>query len=427
MEFMGAPRLMIVSDLDSTMVDHADHESKSLLRFGALWQAEYNHDSLLVFSTGRSPTLYFELRSEVPLLTPGIAIMSVGTEIMYGDTMTPDYGWVEELSQGWDRSAVVEVANEMQLKYQCDSEQRPHKVSFHVKKEESVRVIPMLTQKLEARGLNIKLIYSGGLDLDVLPKAAGKGQALAYLLRKLKSEGRSPAQTLVCGDSGNDAELFSVPGVRGVIVGNAQEELLHWHEQHVGDKSHIFCATERCAAAIIQAMEHFDIQPNLSPRDRPVPLTVHDKLAPKADAISVAHEVVEYLMLLEQWLRGDVEGTDDVFNRLKFSLAEDSNRVCAWGVLENPHEHINCLRHHHGSQKGKLFHIWADRVRSVRLSDDTWLVRFDKWERSDKALTCALTTSLLHANKDFPNGVYWKFIHETWLSGYEGTVPIRKI
>jgi hypothetical protein len=38
--------------------------------------------------------------------------------------------------------------------WQCDSEQRPHKVSFHVKKEESVRVIPMLTQKLEARGVS---------------------------------------------------------------------------------------------------------------------------------------------------------------------------------------------------------------------------------------------------------------------------------
>jgi hypothetical protein len=33
----------------------------------------------------------------------------------------------------------------------------------------------------------------------------------------------------------------------------------------------------------------------------------------------------------------------------------------------------------------------------------------------------------LWLQKDFPNGVYWKFIHETWLSGYEGTVPIRKI
>jgi len=38
--------------------------------------------------------------------------------------------------------------------WQCDSEQRPHKVSFHVKKEESVHVIPMLTQKLEARGVS---------------------------------------------------------------------------------------------------------------------------------------------------------------------------------------------------------------------------------------------------------------------------------
>lgn len=50
---------------------------------------------------------------------------------------------------------------------------------------------------------------------------------------QIKEAGNAPKDgVMVCGDSGNDVELFAVPGVRGCMVVNAHDELKDWCNSH---------------------------------------------------------------------------------------------------------------------------------------------------------------------------------------------------
>uniref|UniRef100_M4E379 Sucrose-phosphatase C-terminal domain-containing protein n=1 Tax=Brassica campestris TaxID=3711 RepID=M4E379_BRACM len=88
------------------------------------------------------------------------------------------------------------------LPERCD--QRPNKVRFCIDKSKAQEVTKELYQRWISK------------SLDVLPKGGGKGHALAYLLNKLKAEGKLPVKILVCGNSGKDTELFTL-NVYGVI------------------------------------------------------------------------------------------------------------------------------------------------------------------------------------------------------------------
>lgn len=399
--------LMIVSDLDHTMVDHHDPENLSLLRFNALWEANYRNSSLLVFSTGRSPTLYKELRKEKPMLTPDITICSVGTEITYGNSMVPDNGWEECLNHKWDRNVVTEETSKFpELKPQSETEQRPHKISFYVPKDKAEDITKTLSTRLAERGLDVKIIYSGGMDLDILPQGAGKGQALAYLLKKLKSEDKLPTNTLACGDSGNDAELFSIPDVYGVMVANAQEELLQWHAANAKGNPKIIHATEKCAAGIIQAIGHFNLGPSTSPRD------VTDLLDSKKESFDPAFEVVKLFLFFEKWRRGEIENSEANLAKMKDFCCPSGIFIHPSGVEKSLQDCINSLGTCYGDKQGKQFRIWVDQVIPVQVGSDSWLVRFKRWELSGEERECRLTTVLLSSK-----GLKCMYVHQTWLDG----------
>ena len=81
---------------------------------------------------------------------------------------------------------------------QAESEQRPHKLSYSVgvRGDDAKRVIAQLEAKLKEAGVTAKLIYSGGVDLDILPQQASKGKGLEFLLRQVCRGMRPPAGPL---------------------------------------------------------------------------------------------------------------------------------------------------------------------------------------------------------------------------------------
>ncbi|KAL1828274.1 hypothetical protein DCAR_0207472 [Daucus carota subsp. sativus] len=413
----GPARLMIVSDLDQTMVDHNDRENVSLLRFNALWEAEYRQDSLLVFSSGRSFASYEQLCAKKPMLTPDITVMSVGTEIAYGESMVPDNEWKQSLDKNWNRDIVVEETSKFpELTPQWEQSQRPHKVSFFLEKDKALKVINALTERLEVRGLDAKTIYSGGEALDVLPKGAGKGQALSYLLKKFEVNGNRPNNTLVCGDSGNDAELFSVPEVYGVMVSNAMEELLQWREENAKNNPKILLATERGAAGIIQAIGNFGLGSSISPRDR-VDLSEFG-----SKTLCPDHEIVMFYLFYERWRRAEVENTEQSLHKLRSICHSMAIFVHPSGVKRPLQHSIDEMVKIHGDKKGKRFSVWVDQVYSSEIALNTWLVKFYKWELcgEEKEKYCCLTTVLLSSKTEESDGLMWLHLHQTWLEG-QGT------
>jgi sucrose-6F-phosphate phosphohydrolase len=243
-------KFLLVTDLDNTLVGDDNALEKLNQRLDQHRQA---NGTVIVYSTGRSLTSYQGLKAERQLLEPDALITSVGTEIYRDGGETPDSAWSAKLSQGWDRNLVVATgAHFADLVPQPESEQRPFKVSYFLTQDASVEVLPQLEALLRERDLDVRLIYSSSKDLDILPRHGNKGEAMVFLRQSL---GIAPTQTVVCGDSGNDQALFSAGEERGIVVGNAQTELLEWH--YATPSPNRYLARAHCAGGILEGLNHF--------------------------------------------------------------------------------------------------------------------------------------------------------------------------
>lgn len=244
---------LFISDLDNTLI--GDDQSLENLN-QKLQQSREKNGTQIVYATGRSLFLYQQLTQQKPLLSPDALIASVGTEIYLNpETETMDQDWENYLSQNWHPNKILEITKDFsELIPQPEFEQGQFKISFNLSLQALQDIVTSLKQALNEANLDVKLIYSGGKDLDIIPQEADKGLAVQFLQRKLN---RSDENTIVCGDSGNDIALFDTGNPKGILVGNAQAELKQWYQNNATEYRYL--AEQHYAAGIIEGLEYFNL------------------------------------------------------------------------------------------------------------------------------------------------------------------------
>mmetsp|Transcript_56388 Transcript_56388/g.136385 ORF Transcript_56388/g.136385 Transcript_56388/m.136385 type:complete len:382 (-) Transcript_56388:12-1157(-) len=268
--------IMLSTDLDDTLVG----DKMSLARFNDVWLAQLEpRGCKLVYNTGRSFDDYMLLAKEWALLVPDVFIGGCGSQIYTFD----DYGrpiadrvWQHKLEKGWNKTAVADAAENTaslserygRITQKRESSKNPFMYSCKVlRADESMTVrgiIADFERCMRERGLAVKVgaasvAYSADstvqgdvrpgqtyLYVDLLPRAAGKGNAQAYVQGLL---GFTPQTTVVAGDSGNDVPMFTAGAVRGILVGNAKEELV------AAKRCHHTRARRGYAAGVLEGLE----------------------------------------------------------------------------------------------------------------------------------------------------------------------------
>ncbi|MCA2373263.1 HAD family hydrolase [Agrobacterium genomosp. 3 str. CIP 111-78] len=243
------PLRLFSTDLDGTVVGNND----ATRRFRDFWQSlPDEHRPVLVFNSGRLVDDQLALLEEVPLPRPDYIIGGVGTMLHAKERGELESAYRHSLGTGFDPRRIADVMGRLpDVTMQAEQYQHSLKSSWFLHDADE-KALADIEAALLAAKIDARIVYSSGRDLDILPKAADKGAALAWLCGQLHI---GLDESVVAGDTGNDRAMFELNDVRGVIVGNALPELVSMANSN--GRFYLSGATE--ADGVIEGLRHWGL------------------------------------------------------------------------------------------------------------------------------------------------------------------------
>lgn len=272
---------VLATDLDGTLAHGTAADRQRLLE--ALHAAG---DATLIYVTGRSPSAVAALSRTAALPEPDVLIADVGTSVLRGFGPARVEAVETEIGRRWPGAETVRerlAGLEDILEQDVDA---PRRMSYWIepvrrlgRREEvaaagpsgaadpyaarapddptlggaAAAVASRVRGEVEARlrELEVDVVVSANVFLDVLPAGVHKGSTLRRVLAWL---GLGEEACVVAGDSLNDLALFET-GLRGIAVGNCEPAL----RERVAGLPSVYQASAEGVTGILEGLRHHGV------------------------------------------------------------------------------------------------------------------------------------------------------------------------
>lgn len=240
---------LLASDLDGTLL--GDKPGEKLF---AQFAASHATTCTLAYITGRYQWSVLELIEAGRLPRPRFICGNVGTEILDLEEASNQIGkaYARLAATDWNLEEIYRLGVGEGVTRQDFGVHQP---DFQAGFNWDARPETLLAFKERLARYHGQVYIQASYDtyIDVLPKRAGKGNAVRFLQQQL---GLPPLQVVMAGDAGNDRQMFETE-FRGIVPANGLDELKvlacqpwHYHSPYPA------------ARGVLDGLHHFGFIPN---------------------------------------------------------------------------------------------------------------------------------------------------------------------